>query len=211
MPLKNVFEASADKIPLNDPQVYRQINEIGRFTRDIKHISGVDNVFADYLSRIKEDKKGTAYQESDENTSLEREVAAAESVKFQLMSLTALQDVQKECPEIERIRSGDQPKSAIFGDRMIDGINLFCELTSDRPRPYVPAKCRGEVMTSLHFDHLGIKSMTKRVAEDFYWPSLKGDIKVFVKKCPACSRVKAPTSSKQTWGSLMCRTNGLVT
>ena len=33
--------------------------------------------------------------------------------------------------------------------------------------------------------------MTKRVAEDFYWPSLKEDVKVFVKTCTACSRVKA--------------------
>ena len=46
-------------------------------------------------------------------------------------------------------------------------------------------------MTALHFDHLGIKSTTKRVAEDFYWPSLKGDVKLFVKKCNTCPKVKS--------------------
>ena len=88
-----MFEASADKITLNDPQVYRQINEIGRFTRDIKHISGVDNVFADYLSRIKEEERGTVYNETEESTSLE--VSAAESIKLQLVSVEVLQDLQK--------------------------------------------------------------------------------------------------------------------
>ena len=61
LPLKMAFESN--KIPLNDPQVNRQITEIGRFTRDIEHISGVDNIFADYLSRIKPEKRGTAYDE----------------------------------------------------------------------------------------------------------------------------------------------------
>ena len=32
------------------------IMEISQFTRDIKHVSGVTNVFADYLSRIEENK-----------------------------------------------------------------------------------------------------------------------------------------------------------
>ena len=58
-------------------------------------------MFADYLSRIKETKKGTAYLDSEEDSSLE--LAAAESVKFQLVSLSALKDLQKECAEIKRI------------------------------------------------------------------------------------------------------------
>ena len=73
------------------PQVYRQLNEIGRFTRDIKHVSGVDNIFADYLSRIKPEVKGTAYlDEPDESD--EVQVAAAESVSFQLQSLDTIRE-----------------------------------------------------------------------------------------------------------------------
>ena len=63
LPLQMAFEAPSDKIPLNDPQVYRQLTEIGRFTRDIKHVSGVDNIFADYLSRLPPSKRGAAYLE----------------------------------------------------------------------------------------------------------------------------------------------------
>ena len=84
LPLAQAYKSNS--IPLNDPQVYRQLNEIGRFTRDIRHVSGIDNVFADFLSRIKPEHKGTEYldQNSDEEC---LEVAGAETVKFQLTSI----------------------------------------------------------------------------------------------------------------------------
>ena len=51
LPLQQAFQS--ENLPLNDPQIHRQITEIGRFTRDVKHVSGQDNVFADFLSRIR--------------------------------------------------------------------------------------------------------------------------------------------------------------
>ena len=60
LPLKMAFESN--KILLNDPQLYRQITEIGRFTRDVRHVSGVGNTFADFLSRITPQQTGFAYQ-----------------------------------------------------------------------------------------------------------------------------------------------------
>ena len=41
----------SDKIPLHDPQTYRQLMEISQFTTDFRHISGKNNVFPDWLSR----------------------------------------------------------------------------------------------------------------------------------------------------------------
>ena len=106
LPLQNVFQAPSDKIPLNDPQVYRQVTEIGRFTRDIRYVKGVDNIFADYLSRIKPDRRGTTYSNEDED---EQEVASTESMKFQIHSLKELQGLQEICPEIKKIKTGDKP------------------------------------------------------------------------------------------------------
>ena len=60
LPLKMAFESNT--IPLNEPQVYRQITEIGQFTRDVRHVSGVENTFADFLSRITPQQTGSAYQ-----------------------------------------------------------------------------------------------------------------------------------------------------
>ena len=113
LPLVQAFKSN--NLPLNEPQAYRQITELGRFTRDIRHVSGVDNVFADFLSRIREENKGTAYQEG-----AEPELAAAEEIQLQLLSLDTLVDLQYGDPEIERIRSGDQPKAAIFRQEVLE-------------------------------------------------------------------------------------------
>ena len=87
-------------------------------------MSGIDNVFADYLSRIKPESKGSAYSENKEDTEEIRNVEiasaeevidaeiAAEEVKFQLVSLDSLQDLQSVDPEVDKIKKGD--KSQFF-------------------------------------------------------------------------------------------------
>ena len=111
LPLVQAYDSN--NIPLQDPQVYRQLQEIGRFTRDIRHVSGIDNVFADFLSRIRPEHKGTAYLEDSEETP-PIEVAAAEEVQFQLVSLEALVDLQKECSEIKLIKESSKIVLKLF-------------------------------------------------------------------------------------------------
>ena len=191
LPLQQAFHSN--NIPLNDPQVYRQITEIGRFTRDVRHVSGVDNVFADYLSRIKEEEKGEAYADQIDEEILYHpaELATTESMTFQL-SLEALADLQETDPEVKLIRAGDRPKNTSFSDQVMDGKLIICEDSSSSPRPYVPKDLRTQIMTSLHnVDHPGIDSSVRRIAEEFYWPSLKHDVKAFVKKCTSCNRAKS--------------------
>ena len=92
----------------------------------MRHISGIDNIFADFLSRIREENKGSAYQ-AEEDVELE---VAAEEVQFQLVSLDVLQATD---PEVKRIRSGEQPRSATFSQVEIEGRSLFCETSSTYP------------------------------------------------------------------------------
>ena len=155
----------SNSIPLNDPQVHRQITEMGRFTRDVRHISGVDNVFADFLSRIEPKKVGTAYLEDIDDESCLPEVASTESVRLQINSLPALADLQSSCEEINLIKSGNKPKKAEFDTVDFDGHKIFCEISSDRkPRPYVPEEMRMQIMTSLHqMDHKGISTTLQRI------------------------------------------------
>ena len=202
LPLQMAFQTN--NIPLNDPQAYRQITEIGRFTRDIRHVSGINNVFADYLSRIPEDKVGLAYLEDapPEVANLEDappEVATTETVKMQVMTLDVILDLQQQCPEIKLIKSGDKPKMTSFQNIEFDGKSLFCEVSSSQARPYIPKGAREQIMTSLHcLDHIGIGASTKRIAGEYYWPSIKQDIKNFVKKCNSCMKVKPATKLVNT-------------
>ena len=120
-------------------------------------------------------------EDSEETPPISAELASSESVQFQLTSLSALQDLQSSCPEVKKIKSGDKPKSATFSMEQIDGHELLCEMSSTNPRPFVPKPLRLDIMTSLHsMDHLGIKSTLARVASEYYWPSVNGDVKSFV-------------------------------
>ena len=70
-----------------------------------------ENVFADFLSRIKPEHQGTAYLEEEDSMELaplgtpSPQIAAAEELQFQLLSMEALKDVQNECPEIRKMLS----------------------------------------------------------------------------------------------------------
>ena len=158
-----------NNIPLNDPQVYRQLTEIGRFTKDIRHVSGVDNVFADFLSRIRDDQRGEAYledSETNQDTVLDPEVASTETIQFQLTSLATIADLQNECPEVKLILSGDTPKNTTFKKEVIDGVEILCELSSSQARPFVPEPLRYQIMGSLHaLDHVGIAASVSRIAD----------------------------------------------
>ena len=99
-------------------------------------------------------------------------------------------DLQENCEEIRLIKFGDRPKNTSFGDQTIDGRIIFCELSSSKPRPYVPKQLRQQLMHSLHFDHLGEKPTLARVSGEYYWPSLKHDVKKFVKCCDSCNKVR---------------------
>lgn len=56
----------------------------------------------------------------------------------------------------------------------------------------MPHPLRKDLMASLHsMDHPGIKLTLARVAEEYYWPSIKGDVKKFVKMCEPCIKVKS--------------------
>ena len=132
LPLVHAFQSN--DVPLNDPQVYRQLTEIGRFTKDVRHISGIDNIFADFLSRIPEEKKGEAYRSDVMPETPPIELASAETVQFQVTTLPVLHELQQSCPEIKLILGGDKPKNTTFGYEDIDGFKIFCK-KSHRLRP----------------------------------------------------------------------------
>ena len=176
LPLQQAFNST--NIPLNDPQTFRQITEISQFTRDVQHVSGLSNIWADLLSRPPVEKKGTAYLELDDGEILPTpvgEVGATESLRMQVMSMPVLKELQENCEEIKKIRGGNLPRNTTFNNRVIDNMEIFCETTSG-DRPYVPKPLRQQIILAQHsLDHVGITPTVKRIASDYYWPSLKND------------------------------------
>ena len=96
----------------------------------------------------------------------------------------------------ERIHTDTRPYACQFCHKAFtqrDKMVVHTRLHTGE-RPYVPKPVREQVMVSLHsLDHVGIKPTTKRIADEFYWPSMKGDIKEFCQKCVSYKKVKAKT------------------
>ena len=82
----------SNKLPLHDPQSYRQLMEIALFTRDLRHISGKNNLVADWLSRGGANpKQGEIFQEPEDAI----QISAAETIQLQGISLEALAELQQ--------------------------------------------------------------------------------------------------------------------
>ena len=56
----------------------------------------------------------------------------------------------------------------------------------------VPAKLRGDVLKIAHdgimSGHLGIRKTTDRILNEFFWPTIRKDVKVYCKTCDICQK-----------------------
>ncbi|CAB3228207.1 unnamed protein product [Arctia plantaginis] len=148
------------------PRQFRHLDFISQFTTDIKHISGKDNIVADTLSRIEEiaipvDLEQLA-KHQDSDTELSRLLVRNTSLCLKKVRVPGTLDTE-----------------------------LFCDVSTNTPRPYVPQELRHRVFESLHsFSHPGTKATAKLVAERYVWPGIRKDCRTWTQACLACQRSK---------------------
>ena len=191
LPLVNAWKGQG--FQLHDPVAQRALLEISQFTKDIRHVSGVNNCGSDYFSRLPPpDKRGTVY--SDDMPS----IAVMEGHKMETVSPQVVSEAQEQCEEVSKFRkSPSQWGNCNFGQGSFSNVELFCELSSAHPRPFLPKPLRHFVMTQLHsgLDHPGLKESKRRISMYYYWPTIKEDIDKFVRSCHGCQSVK-PSKQK---------------
>lgn len=120
-PLVYAFKQKLDKA---SPRQIRQLDFIAQFSTDIEHISGNQNVVADFLSRI-------------------------ESVSMPIIvSLEELAEFQKEDDELKSLLTNSSLK---LQKLILTGSTspIFCDCSSEDIRPYIPQQLRRRI-----FDHL---------------------------------------------------------
>ena len=173
---------------LHDPVAQRALMEIGQFTNDIRHISGVNNAGSDFLSRIKPDLKGS-------------EVAALEGLKLYSVSPQVVFEAQQECKELELIKQGLHPSSVTFKSVNFGDVDLWCEMSLSNPRPVLPKSMRKFVMQQLHsLAHDGIKESVRKISSYYFWKDMKKEITEFCQTCHGCQSVKASTTKSPHYG-----------
>ena len=209
LPLTKSFESNT--LQSNDPVAQRQLIEIGMFTKEVKYLKGSQNLIADWLSRkTPEALIGEAYklekEEAKVNRVKEEEIdfgkmkkisAAMEVLEIDTISTKAIAEEQRKCRDVDNCRKGLHPKSLKFRDELINGTEIFCEVSGSKIRPVLPEPFRLTILQSYHnVDHPGQRESQRRCASQYYWPVMKKEIKNYVRSCHACQSTK-PSKLKE--------------
>lgn len=122
----------------SSPRQARHLEFISQFTSDIRHITGKENIVADALLRINSISKALDCEKLAKAQNEDKE-------------LTALLKETSTSMKLARIN--------IPGTTM-----LYCDLSTNRQRPFVTAQFRKQVFQSLHgLSHPGIRATIKLI------------------------------------------------
>jgi len=152
------------------PRQFQQLDLIGQYTTDIRHIAGKLNVVADALSRI--------------------EVNAVTPI-LQL-DYSALAVSQKVDPELKNCleKNTTSLQMELVNVPGTD-LHVHCDISTGRPRPFVPIDFRRTVFDKLHgLSHPGPSTCAKLVSARFVWPGMQKEIRLWARSCPGCQRAK---------------------
>ena len=92
--------------------------------------------------------------------------------------------------EIKSHKMGNLPKSVKMGVEIIDGQEIYCEI-SKAPRPMIPLELREVILQTFHaLGHPASKETLRRIGEFYYWPNMKRSVENFVTSCHPCQATK---------------------
>ena len=159
-PLTYAFSHKREKC---SPQQFNHLDFISHLTKDIRRISGQDNVVADALSRVE-----AGYTSVSPEILAEAHATDAELANI-LQGTTTLRMEKIQVPGTDLI--------------------LLCNTSPNRPRPYFPATLRCQVFDSLHgLSHLGTRAIAKLISQRFVWPGVQNDCRTWARTYQSCQR-----------------------
>lgn len=164
-PLTYAFNQRADKA---SPRQLRHLDFISQFTTEIVHVSGENNTIADTLSRINVIEMPSIISAEELSTSQSSDVElqkllSSESTNLQLRKLKVNQS----------------------------HISIYCDVSTDDVRPYVPLDLRKKVFDNIHcLSHPSGRATKKLVQQKFVWPRMNKDILQWARTCLACQKCK---------------------
>lgn len=171
-PITFAFVQNVEKF---SPRQTRQLDYIGQFTSDIRHISGKENVVADALSRLET-------------------ITAPSPINYNELATGQVNDTELMHLFSENVSSSLKLKSLKFPEC---SNNLICDVSTDRVRPYVPLQFRKQIFNSLHdLAHPGIKATVRLIGERFVWQNLNRDVSEWTRNCLSCQQSKIHRHTK---------------
>lgn len=164
-PLVHAFQQRSDKA---SPRQLRQLGFIGQFCTELEHIAGKDNTVADALSRIDALRLPTA---------------------IDFVELARLQAMDEELQNLQQNNNTSlRFQRLTFGP---DHQAIFCDVTTNDIRPFVPGPLRRQVFELFHdLSHPSGRITNRLISQRYVWPSMNKDISQWARDCIACQRSK---------------------
>ena len=154
------------------PQSARQARHmavIAEYTSDIQHVSGEDNIVADYFSRIEVD-------------------AITVGVDFKQLSQAQAEDQDLQLYKSGKAMTSLQLQEVPFHN---NEFSVWCDVSRSKPRPIVPKSLRKLVFDSIHgLSHPGVKASRRMITDRFVWHKMATDIGIWARCCIACQKSK---------------------
>jgi len=163
MPLVHAFTRQADAWSLRQR---RHLSAIAEFNCSIRHLPGRKNPVADALSRVSIDAVhlGLDYNQLAKEQQQDPETSACHT------SITSLK--WKDVPVDEA------------------GTTILCDISTGRPRPWVPASLRCHIFSLIHgLSHPSRRATACLLKQKFVW-HISRDAKDWVRSCTACQTSK---------------------
>lgn len=174
-PLTYAFKQKLEKA---SPRQIRHLDFISQFTTDIRHVSGVENVVADTLSRVES-------------------IALPETIDYIQMSEDQINNSELKLLIENDNKFNFEPVSILGSDRTI-----LCDISTGIHRPFVPEKFRKLIFDSIHgIAHPSIRTTIKLVKSKFVWHSISKDVAYWAKSCIPCQKSKIHRHTKSPIGS----------
>ena len=164
-PLLGAVQTKSDK---HSPREIRHLDFLLQFTSDFRHIKGESNIPADTLSRI----NAISITPDIPAESLAQAQQNDEELQQYLSSTTTGLQLEK----------FPLPNS---------DLELWCDVSSEHPRPFVPKKFRKKIWETLHsISHSGMNASVKLVSERYVWPRITADTRNWTRTCVSCQKAK---------------------
>ncbi len=159
---------------VSDPWTARQCHHlayVAKFTADIQHIAGQENVGADALSSPPASPATVA------PVALGM-VADLYGIAFHQSSFSSMLQASKS-PSLQ-VRTCE-----------VEGVSVLCDVSTGRLRSLVPEADRPLVFKTIHgVPRPGIRAMRRMISAHFLWPGMRADMASGCRDCVACQGAK---------------------
>ena len=181
-PLTCAMNSSTDR----SPRQTRHLSYIAEFTADVRHIRGKDNIVADTLSRAVD-----AAGNHNNSSGQQGQIAALSLPVTDPQKIASLQDE-------EELQFYLSPESGIVAELLpFQGAKVWCDTSTGRVRPIVPAAMARDVFHALHdISHSGPRPTTRAIADRYVWKGMKRDIREWCRRCHPCQSSKVARHTK---------------